>query len=447
MASQNEEKIVLKIHDIVCNYGSYQALHGVRLEIPRGTFLGIIGLNAAGKSTLLKTIGATLKPTCGIVYLDDKNIANFTRQDIAKKISFVPQETTANFSFKVFDIVLMGRYPHQQRFTIDNEKDLEIARKAMEATGCWHLRERFLTELSGGERQKVVIARALAQEPEIMLLDEPTSHLDLTSQLEILEILKKLNQEQQLTVIAVFHELNLASQYCKQLLLLDKGKVFAAGNPCEVLKPEIIKKVYKTNVLVTKHPLAGTPQIYLLPDLHDKQRLVNPTRLHLICGGGAGVSIMGQLSHMGCKVSVGVLNIGDTDWEAAQALNLLVAQEQPFSPISQSAYKENLRLAMEAEAVFLLEVPFGHGNLLNLQILEPLLEAGKTCYIFKPHTLHERDYTSGKATQIFELLKEKGLRFLSDLESLIKVIEKIRGPKKDVSPTTGERSCSSLHRK
>ncbi|HAA89468.1 MAG: Hemin ABC transport system ATP-binding protein HmuV [Thermoanaerobacterales bacterium 50_218] len=435
--------VVLKILDVECSYGAHQVLRGVNLEIPRGAFLGIIGPNAAGKSTLLKTLAATLKPVRGVVFFSGRDLAEFSRQDLAKKISVVPQEPVVGFPFSVLDVVLMGRYPHQKRFSFESKKDFQVAEKAMQLSGCWHLRDRNLLELSGGERQRVVFARALAQEPEVLLLDEPTNHLDLASQLEMLEILRNLNK-QGLTIVAVFHDLNLAAQYCDRLLLLHQGKIFAIGKPEEVLKPEIIKKVYQTDVLVVRHPLTGTPQVFLLPGLGEEKTDV-PLRLHLVCGGGVGASLIGQLVRKGYTVSAGVLNINDTDWEVAKALGVEVAEEKPFSPIGRQAFVANLELAMKADLIFLLEIPFGKGNLPNLEVLEPLLEAGKRCYLLNPEELPDRDYTEGQAIELVSSFKELGLKFLPDQQAIMRLLEEW-GKEEDVlAPAAGERTHSSLY--
>jgi iron complex transport system ATP-binding protein len=164
--------MVFKIHDIECSYGSHQVLKGVNFEVAPGSFLGIIGPNAAGKSTLLKAITAALKPTQGVVYFRGKDLNKLSRRDLAKQVAVVPQDTEVNFPFTVLEVVMMGRHPHLGRFIHESEQDFEIVRQAMESAHCWHLRDRNALELSGGERQKVILARALAQEPQIILLDE-----------------------------------------------------------------------------------------------------------------------------------------------------------------------------------------------------------------------------------------------------------------------------------
>lgn len=220
-----------------------------------------------------------------------------------------------------------------------------------------------------------------------------------------------------------FHDLNLAAQYSGSMILLQEGRIYAAGEPDKVLTVANIKEVYGAEVLVVKHPLTGTPQVIPLPRVSDEPGNGARLRLHLICGGGTGAKLMGQLSRMGYPVSAGVLNVKDTDWEAARTLGIPVAEEKPFSSISEQSYEANLKLAMEADAVFLLETPFGHGNLKNLLVLEPLLEAGKKCYLVDPGHLAERDYSGAKVETVAARLHGKGLIYLSNQEDVLMVVK------------------------
>ncbi|MDN5366122.1 MAG: cobalamin transport system ATP-binding protein [Thermacetogenium sp.] len=417
--------MIFRIHGVEFRYGARQALRGISLDVPPGSFLGIIGPNAAGKSTLLKTIAATLRPTRGVVYYRGERLDKISRRDYARDVSVVPQETEAHFPFSVLEVVLMGRHPYLGRFSGESEEDLRIARRAMEAANCWHLRDRSILELSGGERQRVVLARALAQNPQVILLDEPVAHLDLNAQLEVLNLLKEMNDKLGVTVIGVFHDLNLAAQYSDRLIVLREGKVYAAGTPDEVLTPEIIKEVYSADVLVIRHPLTGAPQVVLLPAAGDNPEADYP-HVHLICGGGIGSNLMGRLTRMGCRVSAGVLNIKDTDWEVGRALGLQIVEEKPFSPITLESYESNLKVAEGADLIFLLEIPFGRGNILNLKVLEPLLASGKRCFLINPGQLPERDYTGGTAMQIVEVLREQGLLFLPDQQAVLRIVQNYR---------------------
>jgi len=252
----------LKIKNVSFHYESIKALESVTFEVESGEVLGVIGPNGSGKTTLLKCINMILRPESGTVFIDGQDASKLSRRDIARKVGLVPQSSPVLFPFTVLDVVLMGRIPHLDEFMgKETQRDLEIVEKVMALTDTQHLANRLIDELSGGELQKVIIARALAQEPSIMLLDEPTLHLDINHQLEIMELVRKLAKNRGLTAIVVSHDLNLAARFCDRLLLLNSGKIFAIGPPREVLTPEKIGEVYHINVKVNYNPETRFPNI------------------------------------------------------------------------------------------------------------------------------------------------------------------------------------------
>jgi iron complex transport system ATP-binding protein len=261
----------LKIKNINFCYDSLKALENVTFNVGDGEILGIIGPNGSGKTTLLRCINGVLQPKIGTVLIDREDISNLDRKEIAKKIGVVPQNTSIAFPFTVLDIVLMGREPHLSRFGGETKEDLEVAKNAMRLTNTQHLAERLIDEVSGGERQRVVIARALTQEPEILLLDEPTLHLDINHQLEVLELVRMLAKEKGLAVISVLHDLNLAARFCDNLMLLDSGKIISIGSPNMVLTSENIRKVYRVNVEVGRHLPTNLPNIVLISPLDNHE--------------------------------------------------------------------------------------------------------------------------------------------------------------------------------
>ena len=176
--------VLLNVDGVECRYGSVKVLEDVSLSVKEGDFVGVLGPNGSGKTTLLKSISRTLKPHRGTILLNDADIYSLKSEEVARQMAIVPQDTSIGFSFSALDVVLMGRNPHMSRFQMESERDVAIARKAMALTNTWHLAERPINELSGGEKQRVIIARALAQEPKILLLDEPMTHLDIINQLE-----------------------------------------------------------------------------------------------------------------------------------------------------------------------------------------------------------------------------------------------------------------------
>lgn len=255
----------LLIHDVRVSYGAIEALRGATFQVEPGDLVGIIGPNGSGKSTLLKTVARVLQPDAGAVLLEGINLQERDTREIARIVGVVPQESPIVFDFSTLEVVLMGRSPHLGRFQMESEQDLATARRAMELTDTVHLADRPITALSGGEKQRVIIARALAQEPRILLLDEPTTALDINHQIEIMDIVTRLNRDQGVTILVVFHDLNLAAQYCDYLVALTEGTVFAIGPPAEVLTEDNVRDIYQAPVLVGTHPTTGRPQVSLLP--------------------------------------------------------------------------------------------------------------------------------------------------------------------------------------
>jgi iron complex transport system ATP-binding protein len=229
----------------------------VSLTIAPGEMVGILGPNGSGKTTLLKMLSGTLTPNAGSITFEGRRLAEWTRRDLARRIALVPQETHAPFDFTVLDIVLMGRFPHLGAFALEGPEDLAIARQALAATGTSAFEERPFATLSGGEKQRVVIASALAQTPELLLLDEPTASLDLGHQLDVQLLLADLNRERHVTMVLSTHDLNLAAALCRQLILLRDGRVIAQGPTDDVLTPGAVRALYGVDADVRRHPASG----------------------------------------------------------------------------------------------------------------------------------------------------------------------------------------------
>ena len=274
MISQEHTKAcpALSFQDVTFRYQSRFAknpdvvLTALSYTIEAGSIVGILGPNGSGKSTLLKLLARVFTGQHGRIELFGKDIQQLTQADIAKTIAFVPQETQQVFPFTIGEMVLMGRFPHHAGlggWHWEDPEDLAIAQYAMQDLDVAHLADRLVTDVSGGERQRAIIARALAQNPKILLLDEPTAFLDLHHQLDIARILRRLNQDRGLTVVLVSHDLNLASQYCDQLLMLDHGHMVKTGTPEDVIMPDVLEQVYGCAVLVDRHPQSGMPRVSL----------------------------------------------------------------------------------------------------------------------------------------------------------------------------------------
>lgn len=258
-------KNLIEIKNISFSYGSLFKIENIQLAIKKGTFLAIIGPNGSGKTTLLKLLTKSIKPESGVVFLEDQNMNNIRQRDLAKKIAIVPQNSYSTFAFSSFEIVMMGRTPHLSRWQFENNDDFTIVKEAMEKTNTWHLKERPITELSGGEKQRVIVAQALAQQPKILLLDEPTLHLDLNHQIEIMNLLRQLHSDK-ITIVAVLHDLNLAANYADEVAVIKNGKILIVGKPEEILTGKLIKDCFDASVTVKKHFANDANRISIIPN-------------------------------------------------------------------------------------------------------------------------------------------------------------------------------------
>ena len=245
------------------------SLKGLTFEVGAGEIFGVVGPNGSGKTSLLKLLAKVMRPQTGKVELFGRELEGMRQDAVARTVALVPQDNQQIFPFTITETVLMGRFPHQQSrgslggFGWEGPEDLRLARQAMEETDVAHLAHRLISDVSGGERQRAVIARALTQQPKVLLLDEPTAFLDLNHQLEICAILRRLNEQQGLTVVLSSHDLNLVSQHCDRILLLKDGTVFRLGTAEEVIQPDVLETVYRCEVLVDRHPVSGLPRVTL----------------------------------------------------------------------------------------------------------------------------------------------------------------------------------------
>ncbi|MFQ6105978.1 MAG: ABC transporter ATP-binding protein [Thermoplasmata archaeon] len=249
--------MLLRVDRIECRYDSIKVLEDVTFEVPSGAIFGVVGPNGSGKTTLIRCMSKVLEPARGVVWLNEENLSHMSFRDVARNVGVVPQTTRPGFAFTAYEIVAMGRTPYIGRLQVETKEEFDVIKEAMVSADCWNLRSRLFFELSGGEQQRVIIARALAQNPGVLLLDEPTSHLDLGYQLEMMDMIEGLAEERNLVVIAIFHDLNLAARYCKNIALLSKGKIERVGKTFDVLTDKNIKKVYGVDVVIEESDATG----------------------------------------------------------------------------------------------------------------------------------------------------------------------------------------------
>jgi iron complex transport system ATP-binding protein len=249
--------VSLDLEGLSVDIGRRRIVSDIDLSVPTGAFVGLLGPNGSGKSTLLKTLYRINRPSSGRVLLDGRDLLAQRPRDVAKRLSVVAQETVVEFDFTCLEMVMIGRIPHKRRLERDSDHDRRIAVEALERVGCDHLAHRSFITLSGGEKQRVLIARSLAQETDHLVLDEPTSHLDIRYQVEILELVNHLG----ITVLAALHDLSLAALFCDVVYLLADGRVVASGPPADVITSETVRHAYGADVLIIKHPESGRPHL------------------------------------------------------------------------------------------------------------------------------------------------------------------------------------------
>jgi len=256
----------IEINKLICGYLGSFLLDEITFQIKKGVFTGIIGPNGSGKTTLFKGLSGELSIVSGELTIEGSKLTELHPRMQAQKIAVVTQNME-DVDMTVEDYVLMGRMPYRKMFQLfESEQDHNIADKYMEMVGVFEMKGKMMSELSGGEQQLCAIARALTQEPDLLLLDEPTSHLDISHQVQILNLIQQLNEEMSLTVLMIIHDLNLAGEYCDYLIMMNEGKVHIKGTPEEVLNYQHIEDVYKTVVITQENPLSKKPAIFLVSD-------------------------------------------------------------------------------------------------------------------------------------------------------------------------------------
>jgi len=257
----SEKAIVLCCEQVSFSYGVAEVLSSISFSASAGEIFGLLGPNGSGKSTLVRLMSGVRSPQRGRVTYAGRDLRAYRREELARAIGVVPQETTIELPFSVLEVVLMGRSPYLGKFGFESVHDLAVAQRAMEQTGVDALAAREVHALSGGERQRVILARALAQEPRVLLLDEPTAFLDIKHQVAVYDLIRQLSREQGLAVVAILHDLNLAALYCDRLALLKAGRVFYQGTPEQVLTYANVKAVYETEVYIDLNDITGKVQI------------------------------------------------------------------------------------------------------------------------------------------------------------------------------------------
>ena len=252
---------MIKIKELTVGYLRKEVIQNLSVDFKQGEFCALLGPNGAGKSTLLKSIIGFLIPENGEVLIRNKSVSNWNKNDLARNISFIPQDFKLQFDYLVEDLVLMGRFPYVGYWQSYSQKDEEITKNVLKQLDLFKLRKKQFSQLSGGERKRVTIARALVQETDILLMDEAFANLDINHQLEIMQLLSEINLKQKKLIILVSHNINLASEYCQRILMMKHGKLIADGHPEEIITTENLKKLYETDLKIIPNPITGKPNL------------------------------------------------------------------------------------------------------------------------------------------------------------------------------------------
>lgn len=394
---------IIEIQNLNYEINNKRILDNICLKVNKGELVGLIGPNGAGKTTLLKCLNGIYKAE-GTVKVNGVLIDRMSNKSLAEKIALMHQNTQIGFPFPAKEVVLMGRYPYLKRMQRESKEDYKIARKNMEYTDTEKLEDCTINQMSGGERQRVLFAKTLTQQTDIILLDEPTASLDITYQEQIFKYARDLS-EQGKTVLAAIHDLKIAAKYCTRLVLMNDGKIVSDGSPEEVLTSMNLSRVYGVNALVYKNRITGLLDIYI-HKVNEKNKSV---RFHVIGGGGTAGSVLRQLYEQGYYVSAGVFFQGDSDIASAEVFGIDYLVENPFSSITDRLFNENLAYIEKAHTTILCNMPLGFQNIRNLEAAEQ----AEKLVIIEDDLPETRDFTGGKAGEIYNRLKRKAVAVIN----------------------------------
>jgi iron complex transport system ATP-binding protein len=427
----------LSVHTLSATYGPRPALHGVSLEVRPGELVGLTGPNGSGKSTLFKAALGLLAPSGGSVELGGSPVETLSIRERARRVAWMPQDEAPQENVPIFDYVLFGRYARLPPFEGESAEDHRQAEAALRNVDMWPRRGEGVLEVSGGERQRVLLARALAQETPLLLLDEPTTHLDIGHQLDLLERVRDLCHRTGRSAVAALHDLNLAARFSDRVVVLSRGRLVEDGPPGSVLAPRVLREVWGIVAEIRQDPKSGHP--YLIPTLPAPDSLPRrPGRgpVHVVGGGGSAGPLLRQLVDAGWDTTVGVLALFDSDTEAAEELGVPSIVELPFAPMSAESRDRLRTMLAGAAAVVVASIPVGPGNLANL---EELVDgaARRPTLLLEPTGWEGRDFTGGSASRVREELLARGAQTVGSIRDALGALDRLlpRGAVRATGPT------------
>jgi iron complex transport system ATP-binding protein len=412
----------VRLRGLTVRYGSRTALHEVSLDVTPGEFVALAGPNGSGKTTLIRSVLGFLDPSEGSIELFGHPLAELSVRERARQVAWVPQEEAPRDDVPLEDYVLYGRYPFHRALEGETADDRRVAHEILRALDLDERASDGILSLSGGERQRAVLARALAQSAPLLLLDEPTSHLDIGHQLDLLSRVRQLAHREGVTVIAALHDLNLAAQFADRIVVLSRGRTYADGPPSTILTEALLAHVWGVIAERRIEPRTGRPYLIsrrLLAEAPTAVGIVPFGPVHVVGGGGAGSPYLRALVDEGFEVSAGVLHLLDSDAETAEALGIPSTVEVPFAPISADARTRHRELLAQARAVVVTPFAVGPSNLANLEDLGAR-SAQVPVYIVNEPSIETRDFTQGVATRLIRELEANGAVPVAGIEDLLR---------------------------
>ncbi|AEN04592.1 heme ABC transporter ATP-binding protein [Halolamina sp.] len=403
---------VLEVSDLAVSLGETTILEGVNLTVGAGELVGLVGPNGAGKTTLLRAIRGTLTPDSGEIRVTGETMQDLSSKAASRRVATVPQETSLAFEFSVRETVEMGRTPHLSRFGGMADADFDAVSRAMERTDVMEFADRPVTDISGGERSRVLLARALAQATPLLLLDEPTASLDLNHQLATFDTVADLVGSGRGAVAAI-HDLNLAARYCDRLVVVANGGVLADGPPEQVLTEDILHEGFDADAVVTSDPVTERPHVTALSANSEAPQAdggivfdyaAGLGRAHVVAGGGRAGPLLSALDRAGVEITVGPVAEGDTDAEVAAALEVETVRIGPLSGVDVESRERTTELAAAADAVVVADIDLTAGL---VPVFDAVAEAGVRVLCVEERPLEER-IRSERAADRYRSLREQG---------------------------------------
>jgi iron complex transport system ATP-binding protein len=407
----------IEVTDLSVTLGGASVLDSVSTSVDEGRFVGLVGPNGAGKTTLLRAISGAIDPDHGTVRVAGADVSDLGSRATSRLVATVPQSTASAFEFPVRRVVAMGRTPHLGRVGTRTAADREAVDEAMARAAVTDLADRPVTDVSGGERQRVFLARALAQETPVLLLDEPTSDLDVNHQIRTLELVADLVDEGR-TVVAAIHDLDLAARYCDELGLLHDGTIGAAGPPESVLTGDTVETAFGVRATVTDHPVTGSASVTAF----DGDREPADGRVHVVGGAGAATALLHRLDAAGFSLSVGAVSADDPDATAAREIDADLVTVPPYASVDDTTRAAVADLCRRADVVVVADVTVAPGN---RAVFEAVLGARAPLVVVDGRPIGERNVAGAAGRRLDDRLRSRGVVVADEPRTVVGAVRRV----------------------